>query len=458
MLNKQNFKDISMFTPIEIRSLYTPLRFDLEIRLNFIRWYEKNKKLFKNNQKDFFKQAKQHLYFFQHTIIKVSNRNKNWNSRKQENSYKKKVIQFIKLYESIKNSGYKINYPINLYSSSKILPTESGKIVTRKYYIGDGWHRFASLIALNKPLLLKYFKIHKVDSYLPRDNTYLYIKEEKLGINTYIRFLSKFYNQNASKRDELLNILKRDSLFFNVELDYILNAFESGGNIVTNKKEKIKELLNSDKYDGHQRIELVDGHVLEGQDKAPMAKIIFDEIDLKGKTVLDVGTAYGFFCYETIKRGAEKAVGIEYNNDRYEVAKQINQIKEENVDIIKLNLEKDELKEEFDIVLLLNVVHHLTYPIESIKKLASISKELIIVEFPTPANNKMIRRSKLNRFFMWLVKDYPIITIGNKEYHNTYYFSKKAFKAIFQTHTKLFKKINFKKSCKDERWIAYCYR
>ncbi|MCK5310808.1 MAG: methyltransferase domain-containing protein [Desulfobacteraceae bacterium] len=227
---------------------------------------------------------------------------------------------------------------------------------------------------------------------------------------------------------------------------------------MTDKIEKVKELLNSDKYDGHQRIELLDGYVLDGQDKTPMADSIFEGIDLMNKTLLDVGTAYGFFCYEAIKKGAKKVIGIENNPDRYEVAKKIIQIKEENVELIKLDIEKESLKEKFDVVLLLNVIHHLHFPIETIKKLADITNELLIVEFPTPTDKKLIRRSKLNRFFLWLVKDYPIIAIGNKEYHNTYYFSKNAFKTIFLKHTKLFKKITWKKSHKDGRLVAYCYK
>ena len=71
-------------------------------------------------------------------------------------------------------------------------------------------------------------------------------------------------------------------------------------------EEDIRKLIAREDF-RYQKIELPYGMSTGGKDRSATAKAIFPD-DLTGKTVLDVGCRYGYFCFEALKRGASRAV------------------------------------------------------------------------------------------------------------------------------------------------------
>ena len=67
---------------------------------------------------------------------------------------------------------------------------------------------------------------------------------------------------------------------------------------------------------GYHRIELPYDLHTSGRDRSEARDLILPE-SLDGKSVLDVGSAYGYFCFEAEARGASRVVGVELEEDRF---------------------------------------------------------------------------------------------------------------------------------------------
>jgi SAM-dependent methyltransferase len=194
---------------------------------------------------------------------------------------------------------------------------------------------------------------------------------------------------------------------------------------------------------------------------------------VRGKTVLDVGTYYGYFMYEAIRRGAVDATGVEADPERYAIAKRIADLHGNAYNIVHGRAEDLIFDGRFDIVLFLNVLHHVIDPIKVIYRLASLCRETLILEFcladdpnylcflysdlraPTRLDQA---RAYLRSWMMRCVAGgLPLIAVGNREYHRVFYFSREAFYNLFVIHHKLFDKVDFLKSSTNvRRTVAIC--
>ena len=89
---------------------------------------------------------------------------------------------------------------------------------------------------------------------------------------------------------------------------------------------------------------------------------LLDKIDVRGKKILDIGGNTGYFSFELLNRGAESIVFYEGNKDHAEFVKEV-------ADFLGLSRKLEVHSEyygfsgsnddnQYDIVLLLNVLHH----------------------------------------------------------------------------------------------------
>ena len=113
--------------------------------------------------------------------------------------------------------------------------------------------------------------------------------------------------------------------------------------------------------------------------------------NLKNKTVLDIGTADGFYSFLCESRGAKKVVAVDWTefpgfsaahkilDSKVEFRKLI--IDESNLGFVDLKQKIstiNEIKEKFDIILLFGVLYHLPNPIMVIQKLFKNTSMLLI--------------------------------------------------------------------------------
>jgi SAM-dependent methyltransferase len=242
----------------------------------------------------------------------------------------------------------------------------------------------------------------------------------------------------------------------------------------------IDRFIRETEFAGYQRITLPDGRVIPGTDRSPTADLVFPA-DLTGKTVLDVGCNYGFFLQEAIRRGAKRAVGIEANPDSFRVASTLATLWKGRIEVHQGLLEEVQLNEKFDLVIFLNVIHHVTDPVPVVKKLASLCRGTLILEFRQPHDSQFVhecfhrekvptagRRSLIRRIAQRIriatetrlmelaTRRLPIIGIGSVEYHRSYFFSQAGFKNMFQIHNRLFKRVEFRPSLTRGQALAIC--
>lgn len=200
---------------------------------------------------------------------------------------------------------------------------------------------------------------------------------------------------------------------------------------------------------------------------------------ISGKSVLDVGTYYGYFPYEAMQRGAARAAGVEMDDTRFAIAHRVAELNGDRYQIHHGRAEDVGFSEPFDIVLFLNVIHHVTDPVLAVANLAKLTRGHMVIEFCTVAHpaylsevfspgrddrpwtkRSVTTRAKARVASMTLSalsKRLPLMAVGGEAYHRTFYFSKDAFVNMFQLHNNIFSRIEFVGSSTANREVAYCY-
>lgn len=149
-----------------------------------------------------------------------------------------------------------------------------------------------------------------------------------------------------------------------------------------------------DKVRWHHSIELPDGRVIKGDKSLAVMKqqydMTFGPLDLKGKSVLDLGTWSGAFAVEAARRGAAKVTAVDYVTWRppfphgREAFDFVVASSGFDIEGIELDLDASPLSlarlGTFDVVLLLGVFYHLKDPIAPLKEISKIAREAFVLE------------------------------------------------------------------------------
>ncbi|WP_293121185.1 methyltransferase domain-containing protein, partial [Moorena sp. SIO4G3] len=197
---------------------------------------------------------------------------------------------------------------------------------------------------------------------------------------------------------------------------------------------------------GHQKIEVYPNKFTPGQDRS--ANLIVLDQDLTGKSVLDIGCAYGYFCFEAEKRNASRVVGTEVKRHRFRGCNILKEILGKSSVFLEQDIFTDPLNEKFDIVLLLNVIHQLKEPIKALRTISQLCNEKLIIEFPTLSDQRFkstISSSIISGLQNLLDRDrsdssLPLIGVSlYSTKDQTFLFSKEALKRILVEHDNLFK-------------------
>lgn len=139
----------------------------------------------------------------------------------------------------------------------------------------------------------------------------------------------------------------------------------------------------------YHTIDLGDGIVTPGADNTPVRLARLDlPASFAGRTVLDVGAWDGFFSFEAERRGASRVVATDFyswhgpgwgTKAGFELARRGLQSRVEDVDIDVMDLSPERVG-TFDVVLFLGVLYHLRHPLLALDRLASVTRELLILE------------------------------------------------------------------------------
>ena len=147
----------------------------------------------------------------------------------------------------------------------------------------------------------------------------------------------------------------------------------------TQREQEIAKLLQSE-HVKYQNIDFGEGQGTGGYQRTSMDSLLFGS-GLKGLTLLDIGSSLGHFCLEALKNGAAGATGLETSPERIRHAREIARLMNLPAEYIEADFEEYVPKpKSYDVVLCLNVLHHLYEPIGAIRKMRPVS--LWVIPWP----------------------------------------------------------------------------
>ncbi|MHB8283262.1 MAG: TIGR04290 family methyltransferase [Caulobacteraceae bacterium] len=86
--------------------------------------------------------------------------------------------------------------------------------------------------------------------------------------------------------------------------------------------------------------------------------------DLTGKTVLDIGCNGGFYCIEMKRRGADRVLGVDFDDRYLAQARFAADVTGQDIEFRKLSVyDVAKLGETFDVVLFMGLLYHLRHPL-----------------------------------------------------------------------------------------------
>lgn len=111
------------------------------------------------------------------------------------------------------------------------------------------------------------------------------------------------------------------------------------------------------------------GRVLSfGRDRTAAYRAVFPDPPI-GKTILDVGCNSGAYCFMAASEGASYTLGVDQSRIFIERGKELLKSAEiPNIDLLQADIFAAELRQSFDVVLCLNILHHL----QSIERVDSL--------------------------------------------------------------------------------------
>ncbi len=232
----------------------------------------------------------------------------------------------------------------------------------------------------------------------------------------------------------------------------------------------VQRYVESDQLSRYARIPLPYGLMVPGEDHSEKINVVFPG-RLDGLSVLDVGCHYGLYLHEARKKGAARVVGVERDIDRYTNARKIAHILDDGVEVLHGDALTLELEEKFDLVLFMSVLHHVNDPLTVMRRLASLCRGTLIVEFPlhTHQLRPQMRKGgrsgylaqRLTNFYSRLLlnlldEKIGLIVTGDR-IGNTFVYNKTAFRTVFQVQHGLFSEIKFVPGpFKRHRMFAFC--
>ncbi|HYD28076.1 TIGR04290 family methyltransferase [Brevundimonas sp.] len=86
--------------------------------------------------------------------------------------------------------------------------------------------------------------------------------------------------------------------------------------------------------------------------------------DMTGRSVLDIGCNAGFYSLEMKRRGADRVLGIDFDDRYLEQARFAAEVEDADIEFRKLSVyDLAALNERFDLVIFMGVLYHLRHPL-----------------------------------------------------------------------------------------------
>lgn len=104
--------------------------------------------------------------------------------------------------------------------------------------------------------------------------------------------------------------------------------------------------------------------------------------DLSGKTVLDIGCNAGFFSMQMKRRGADRVLGIDFDEDYLSQARFAAEVEGLDIEFRRMSVyDIGALREQFDLVLFIGVFYHLRHPLLALDLIHEhVARDLLVFQ------------------------------------------------------------------------------
>ncbi|MFZ2868658.1 class I SAM-dependent methyltransferase [Zavarzinia sp.] len=229
-------------------------------------------------------------------------------------------------------------------------------------------------------------------------------------------------------------------------------------------REQVETLLRSEPF-GYQRIELPFGLATPGDDRRVTADRIFPA-DMTGKSVLDLGCNSGYFCFEALRRGATRVVGVDHSETAIRGARKLADCLGVTADFQVRDWNTAPLAGSFDYVLCLNVLHHLDNPMLVLDQLIAATKGSLVMEMAGLGFHTVRRRLSILPLFTVLFSRCPVIYVGREKKPAAgrerpkvkYYITEAAMKNLLMRRLGDFSRVEHGKSQFKGRYLVIGHR
>lgn len=218
----------------------------------------------------------------------------------------------------------------------------------------------------------------------------------------------------------------------------------------------------------YQRIDLPFGLSTQGDPRIQTRDIVLAEVE--SYSVLDVGSYLGLFCIESLRQGAASATGFELDRKKLGQAKVLAEICNLEPNYLCKDIERDAIEEQFDIVLLLNVLHHTANPIAVLRKFANATKRKMFIEIAAlhGTDLRKIEDNPIKRRFVfswrptfrWLSRRPLMFAIPayRGQQNQTFLMTESLVRSVLSQHMTLFHSIKVHQIERKKRVLLECER
>jgi tRNA (mo5U34)-methyltransferase len=117
---------------------------------------------------------------------------------------------------------------------------------------------------------------------------------------------------------------------------------------------------------------------------------------LEGKSVLDIGCNAGFYAMEMKRRGAERVLGLDSDDEYLEQARFAADVNGLQIEFRKLSAyDVDQLGERFDLVIFMGVLYHLRHPLLALDLIHEhVARDLMLFQSMQRGDSRIDRVDK----------------------------------------------------------------
>lgn len=225
-------------------------------------------------------------------------------------------------------------------------------------------------------------------------------------------------------------------------------------------REQVQQMLDRDDFK-YQDIALPYGLSTGGYDRSDTARAIFPD-DMRGKSVLDLGSKFGYFCFEAIKRGADRVLGIDVDADSVRKARLLADCLGAKGTFEQLDIERERIDESFDYVLCLNLLHHMRNPLALLDRLIAITRERLVLEVASLGGHDR-RKVGVSRVANHFLARSPIIFVSRngtwgKRSVQKFFITSSALDNLLRFHRGVFARVDTLPSGHKDRYVTIAQR